>query len=164
MLSESLHILKPLSTYSLKRLGLSWLEREKNEVTMTQDLLLPSKKKNLMNSLMYILVSLPKFIFLTFLKGREAVTPPIIFPNGNKTCSYDKNPVAGSKTHSFSWHKLLMFNSLHEREKQLKHNARCLYWQQHTRETEAFKKWWATGIRATQMLSSTHLPFGQWPC
>lgn len=46
-----------------------------------------------MNSLMYILVSLPKFILLTFLKGRETVTSPIIFPNENKTCSYDKNPL-----------------------------------------------------------------------
>lgn len=47
-----------------------------------------------MNSLMYILVSLPKFILLTFLKGKETVTSPIIFPNGHKTCSYDKNPLS----------------------------------------------------------------------
>lgn len=57
-----------------------------------------SNSKDLMNTLMYILVSLAEFILLIFCKSSEAVVSSIIFPNGNNTCSCDKSPLSLTMT------------------------------------------------------------------
>lgn len=110
-----------------------------------------------MNTLMYILVSLAKFIFLIFCKGSEPVISSIIFPNGSNMCSYDGSPL--SLTMTFT---LMVQTACVQQPSPVRKVVKTLYQVSVVTTTLPNKIRNCSTVRATQKPSPTDLPSRQW--